>query len=98
MELTSNYPVRAFIRHKAKMQLVESMGMDICPFLDDELLRELATTLLQSERGQVAFQPYSSREAASAVEDNLAAEIAETYQTIQQRQHDPIVQSLNALL
>lgn len=100
MELASNsYPVRAFIRHKAKMRVLEAESMGIsCLAFDESLLQELSTTLFQSERGAPIFTAYPNRQAAEAVEDQFALELAETYRYIKQRKTDTQVQRLNSLL
>jgi hypothetical protein len=100
MELARNsYPVRGFIRHKAKMQILTRQAMedDVCPTVDDDLIRELTQTLLTSERGDAAYRSYPDRETANAVENQFAAEIAESYQRIKQQTTSDTVQRLNQL-
>lgn len=103
MELVSgSYPVRAFIRHKAEQKIAglsEVKDMDLsCPTVDQALLRDLAVTLFQSPQGNAVYQAYPTREAAEAVENAFARELAAIYQQITQRQADPHVQRLNQLL
>lgn len=75
----------------------ESMGIS-CLAFDESLLQELSTTLFQSERGAPIFTAYPNRQAAEAVEDQFALELAETYRYIKQRKTDTQVQRLNSLL
>ncbi|MDX2229192.1 MAG: hypothetical protein NW220_06125 [Leptolyngbyaceae cyanobacterium bins.349] len=101
MELANHsiYPMRAVIRCKAKQQLMTNVdGSALEARLDEGLFQELATTLLQSGRCDVVYQPYATREAASAVEDEVALELAASYQRIIQQRQSPVVQELNALL
>lgn len=44
------------------------------------------------------FNSAQSKQEVSHIEDKLVRELVETYQQISSRRHDPIVQSLNALL
>lgn len=93
------YPIRAVIRCKAKQQLMTNIdGSSLEERLDDALLNELATTLFQSERCNAVYEPYPTRDAASAVESEVALELAATYQRIMEQRNSPIVQTLNALL
>lgn len=69
-----------------------------CLAFDEPLLQELSTTLFQSERGAAIFVAYPSRQAAEAIEDQFALELAETYRYIKQRKTDTQVQRLNSLL
>ncbi|EKQ69130.1 hypothetical protein OsccyDRAFT_1744 [Leptolyngbyaceae cyanobacterium JSC-12] len=93
------YPLRAVIRCKAKQQLMTNLdGTGLEEQLDESLLREISQTLFQSERCDAIYEPYATREAATAVEDWAALEIAAIYQRIIQQRQSPTVQSLNALL
>lgn len=100
MNRTRNYyPVRAFIRHKARMQILASLGdPSLCPAMDQSLLDDLVNTVLQSDRGEPVYAPYPSREAAAKVEDSFAAELATTYEAIMQQRRDRHIQRLNDLL
>ncbi len=100
MDTTSNtFPMRVFIKHKAKEQLKRDPEMSrfCCP-LDEELFEELAKTLFQAEMNQVLYQQCHSSSEARAIEEQVAADLVETYLHIQLRQRDSLVQSLNALL
>lgn len=66
--------------------------------LDETLLKELSAVLFQSNQYQTLFQQCQSRQDINHIEDKLVRELVETYQQISNRQCDPIVQSLNALL
>jgi hypothetical protein len=93
-------PHRAVIRSKVKMQLLEAV--DDClewnePF-DDTLLKDLATSLFQSNRYRGFFETYHSKQEVNEIEDQMAQELAAIYQNILKRHQDPLVQSLNALL
>lgn len=101
MELANRHrPHRAIIRCKAKMHLLETIddNFDWDEPFDDALLKELAESLFQSSQYQVFFENCLSKQEAKAIEDQLARELADTYQSILQRHQDPVVQSLNALL
>ncbi|MBF2027008.1 MAG: hypothetical protein IGS48_09615 [Oscillatoriales cyanobacterium C42_A2020_001] len=100
MELANPvYPLRAVIRCKAKQQLMTNLdGTGLNERLDEELFCEIAQTLFQSEECDPIYVPYATREAASAVEDGVALELAVIYQRIVQQRQCPVVQSLNALL
>lgn len=99
MELARNsYPVRGFIRHKAKVQILNNQDMDdFCPTVDEDLIRELTNTLLKSERGEAAYRGYPDRETADAVENQFATEVAESYQRIKQQATQSNIQRLNDL-
>lgn len=101
MELVNRHrPHRAVIRCKAKMRLLEAIDENFDweqPF-DDGLLKDLATSLFQSNQYRGFFENGLSKQEAKDVEDRLAQAIADTYGEILQRHQDPIVQSLNALL
>ncbi len=93
------YPMRAVIRCKARQQLLSGLNADGQPATFDEaLFKELATTLFRSHQATDLYQPCFSTEAASAVEDRLAAELTTTYRWISQQQENPLVQRLNSLL
>ena len=101
MELVNRHrPHRAVIRCKAKMHLLETTDehFDWDKPFDDTLLKELSTSLFQSNQYQIFFEQCHSKQEAKAVEDRLAQALADTYRRILERQQDPVVQSLNALL
>jgi hypothetical protein len=99
MELIGDYPMRAFIRHKAKMQILgNSLTQNFCPDFDEELLKDLSKTLLQSTKMKELYRPYRSRDEADKAEDEIATQLAAVYKQIKQQQDDPLVQGLNALL
>lgn len=102
MDSASYIPMRAVVRCKAKQKLLQ-MQSDLDspgPFeaLDEALFQELAATLFQSEQYQTLYRICQSKREASAVEDQLAAELAKTYWTIAQQQQNALVRQLNALL
>lgn len=100
MELANPiYPMRAAIRCKAKQQLLcDPETSDLMISLNEALFQEIATTLFQSEPCQAVYQPCASRQEATNIEDWVATELAITYKRIAQKQQDPLVQRLNALL
>lgn len=100
MELANSvYPMRAAIRSKAKQQLlVEADNCKVLIPIDEELFKELATTLLQLSCTPMVYQPCRSKQEAVAIEDRVATELAASYRRIAQQQQDPLVQRLNALL
>ncbi|MBD2019860.1 hypothetical protein H6F43_06615 [Leptolyngbya sp. FACHB-36] len=101
MDSSSYIPMRAVVRCKAKQKLLQIQSdLDSPgPFeaLDEALFQELAATLFQSEKYHLHRDCQSKRE-ASAVEDQLAVELANTYSTIVQQQQNALVRQLNALL
>ena len=101
MELVNRHrPHRAVIRCKAKMHLLETIDehFDWDEPFDEALLKELAASLFQSSEYQVFFEQGVSKLKVKDVEDQLARELADTYQSILKRHQDPVVQGLNALL
>lgn len=100
MEPVSNaYPMRALVRHKAKSRLMADTDIwENCVVLDEELLRDLATTLFQNKQAQALYSQPHSRQEADEIENQLAIEVAEAYQRIKQQQSHPLVQWLNGLL
>ena len=100
MELAhDSYPVRAFIRHKARMKILHANGdTKLCPTIDQTLLRELTETLFQSQKGNAIYAPYPSRKAAEAIEERFADEIATTYRHILSQRANSQIQWLNTLL
>jgi glutamate-1-semialdehyde aminotransferase len=93
-------PHRMMICGKAKMQILQAADASYEWFeeVDDRLLKELAATLFQSERYQVLFARCQSKPDVIQTEDQLVNELVATYQQVLERQRDPIVQGLNALL
>ncbi len=93
-------PHRAVIRCKAKMHLLQASehSFEWSESVDDTLLKELSAVLFQSSRYQALFQQCQSMQDISHTEDELVHELVATYQQISSRRHDPVVQSLNALL
>lgn len=95
----SHYPMRKFIRRKAKEQLLNSLSTDqACQEFDQQLFGEIAANIFTAQQGLTLDQPCQSRREADEVENRLVAELVTTYQQIKLRQQDPLVQSLNALL
>lgn len=98
------YPVRLFIRHKARMNLVADLqklaasGHLKDGSIDETLFADVIETFLQSESGSEAYQPCDSRHQALLIEDQLAQKIAETYLQIMQKKENALVQKLNNLL
>lgn len=93
-------PHRMVIRCKAKMRLLQAVEhpFEWSESIDDALLKELSAVLFQSHQYRVLFQQCRSKQEVSHIEDKLVRELVETYKQISSRRHDPIVQSLNALL
>lgn len=93
-------PHRAVVRCKAKMYLLEtakSYSESDTP-IDDALLKELSKPLFSSQQYRIFFEQGHPKSTVSAVEDQLAQDLAETYRSIQQRHRDPYIQHLNSLL
>ncbi|MFP4007694.1 MAG: hypothetical protein ACLFV6_06755 [Spirulinaceae cyanobacterium] len=93
MSINSTYPMRAFVRHKAQIQL-QQQGI----IVDADLLQELATTQMQADEGGLFNQACPSPQQAAQLEDRLAEELVASYQRIQQQQQDPLIQELNQTL
>ncbi|WP_416666369.1 hypothetical protein [Egbenema bharatensis] len=92
-------PHRAIVRCQAKMHLLEisfNQSEETEP-IDDALLKDLTTTLFQSNPHSIMDEPLSSHPNVTS-EQQLVDELVQTYQHISQRQQEPIVQRLNALL
>jgi hypothetical protein len=66
--------------------------------LDNELFRDITNSVFHPEQHPELYEPCDSVEMAADIENEIAAEIVETYQTIKFNQKSPMVQSLNALL
>jgi hypothetical protein len=94
-----SYPMRAFIRHKAKEQLRQELDT-LVPSepLDEALFLELAATTFRAEKNQTFHRPCLLREEAAEIENRIAAELVEAYRWIKSRQKSSIVQKLNTLL
>jgi len=90
--------MRAVIRCKAKQQLMRQMDETSLATIDEALFKEIAATLFRSGHCQAIYQPHTTKAAAMAVEDEIAQELATTYQSIVQQRQSLVVQSLNALL
>ena len=82
------------------MHLMETAGdcLEWDGAFDDTLLKDLAANLFQSTHYRVFFERCHSQQDVQAIEDQLAQELAHTYQKIWERSQDPVVQSLNARL
>jgi len=96
-----HYPVRAFIRHKAQVKLTQMLTANAevnDAEVNDELLRDISTTLLQPEVSPAVYEPYARRTQAIAIEEQTATDIAETYCRMQRQLANPLVQQLNQLL
>lgn len=95
----SAYPMRALVRYKAKARLIEGVELqNDCSLVDEDLLRDLATTLFQSQQVQELYEQHHSRLEADAIENHFANELVETYWHIKRQQSNPLVQLLNGLL
>lgn len=66
--------------------------------LDNDLFRDITNSVFHPEQHPELYEPCDSVEMAADIENQIAAEIVETYQTIKFNQKSPMVQSLNALL
>jgi len=101
MELANPiYPMRAVVRCKAKTHLLRLTATRYEAFLplDEALFKDIATNLFKSDRGTDLYQGCRSKREAGAIEDRVAAELAETYVQIKLNQDNPMVQQLNSLL
>ncbi len=102
MESAGYLPMRAVVRCKAKQRLLQMQDEletdERFDTIDEHLFKEIASTLFQSDRYQSLYHAYRSKREALAVEDQLAAELVEIYQTIALQQQNTLVQRLNALL
>ena len=66
--------------------------------LDSALLKEISTTLFNSERYPELYRPCKDIIEATAIEDAIALEIVVTYRRIKENQQRAEVQHLNNLL
>ncbi|MBD0270084.1 MAG: hypothetical protein ICV77_17540 [Cyanobacteria bacterium Co-bin8] len=97
--MNSVYPVRLFIRNKARDKLLEALGGNPSEVsLDGPLLWDVTNTLLQPTTSPNLYRPYPSRDLAAQVEEQTADEIASAYIRIKQQATNPLVQRLNQLL
>ena len=95
----SIFPMRAMIRCKAKQKLItDPARFEARIPLDESLFQEVAMTLLQSDYYQTIAQPCGSNHEAARLEDQIAAELVNTYRQIKAQQQSPVVQWLNTLL
>jgi hypothetical protein len=94
----SIYPMRSVIQCKAKMHLTAEHSESLPPPLDEALLKEVATTMFESDRYRNLHHACRSQEEAAATEDQIAAEVAETYRQIKLQQQNPTIRRLNGLL
>ncbi len=92
-------PHRAIVRCQAKMHLLKTSfnQFEETEPIDDALLKDLTTTLFRANPHSVSDQ-LSSPHPAVTTEQQLVDELVQTYRRISQRQQEPIVQRLNALL
>lgn len=66
--------------------------------VDNDLLKEIAATLFNSDRHPELYQPCKDIIEATAIEDAIAFDIVATYRQIKQNQKRTEVQALNKLL
>ena len=66
--------------------------------IDNDLLKEIATTLFNSDQYPELYRPCKDIIEATAIEDAIALEIVLTYQRIKQNEQLVNVQALNKLL
>lgn len=92
-------PHRAIIRCKAKMQLLQTVN-DCSDWFEenDILLKELAATLFYSARYQALYERCESQTDTNNTDEILIKELVQTYHHVAQRQLNPVIQRLNALL
>ncbi|HEY9877319.1 MAG TPA: hypothetical protein V6D29_02630 [Leptolyngbyaceae cyanobacterium] len=97
--INTAYPVRMFIRHKARHKLAEALQLTQAePTFDAPLFWDVTNTLLQPSTSPNLYRPYPSRDQAAQVEEHTADAIASAYLRIKQQASDPLVQDLNKLL
>lgn len=98
MELANpTYPMRSVIRCQAKQQILTT-GDSSMATLDETLFQELAGTLFNSAYFQSLYRAYPSTQDRCKVEAQLAVELTAIYHHVTQKQQQPLVQQLNALL
>lgn len=97
--VNSVFPVKMFIRHKARQKLVAFFRSSSEEAeLDEALLNDVANTLLQPATSSQVYQPCRCRDEAIRIEEEVADSIAATYLRIRRQQSDPLIQQLNNLL
>jgi hypothetical protein len=99
MEIANpTYPMRSVIRCKAKQQILIMGDSNVMASPDENLFRELASTLFNSAYFQSLYRAYPSAQERCATEDQIAAELAAIYHHVMYQREQPQVQQLNALL
>lgn len=99
MELASYFPKRVFVRYRAKVQLqTDAASMLIPECIDEELIKEISTTLFQSEMYRSLYSQCRSKQEAATITDQMVDELVRTYKQIKQQQQNPLIQQLNSLL
>lgn len=68
------------------------------PLIDEALLEEITATVFRPDQHPELYQPCNSRQEATQIEHEVAAEIIAIYKRILQNQRDAMIQRLNALL
>lgn len=93
-------PKRTILCCQAKIQLINLLHdwSDWGEPVDDNLLNDLATTLLQADPYQTHYQQCTSQQDMESLNNQLVAELVNTYRAIALRQQDETIQRLNALL
>lgn len=103
-QVEGSYPIKLFIRHKAKQALTAEMEItaraqyELPEGFDDALFQEITRTLFRSNAAEELDRRCRDRREAAAIEDRFATEIASIYRTIKQRSRADVVQQLNQLL
>lgn len=92
--LRDNEPVP----ERVSAEKVPFMGPLDTAAIDNELLKDIAATLFNSERHPELYRPCQDIIEATAIEDAIALDIARSYRRIKQNQRRKDVQVLNRLL
>jgi vacuolar-type H+-ATPase subunit C/Vma6 len=95
----SFYSLRSVLRCRVKQRLlIDPDYAEAIESIDDDLLKELAATLFQTERYHRLIEGCDSAQELANLENTVVAELVATYLTVWQQRSQPIIQQLNSLL
>lgn len=101
MKSISAMPMKAVVCCRVKQALLKDFEPDLqswpAPF-DDQLIKELTTTLYQSDDYRNRYATCTSKAAAAAIAADMVTDIAATYREIEARKQDEQIQQLNDLI
>ncbi|MEM9818641.1 MAG: hypothetical protein AAF827_19830 [Cyanobacteria bacterium P01_D01_bin.6] len=101
MESISMMPMKAVMACRVKQSLLKGFDADVQPWptaFDDRLIKDLTTTLYQSDEYRNRYAACSSKAAAASIAADMVADIATTYRQIEARKQYEHIQQLNDLM